>query len=77
MVNGNQVITQYLVYTGNKTVKADDGNTYDCMVVSVRDYKEGKERETLKAYVTNDSMHKPVQLDIILGVGTTIKALLK
>lgn len=77
MVNGDQVITQYLVYTGNKTVKADDGNTYDCMVVSVRDYKEGKERETLKAYVTNDSLHKPVQLDIILGVGTTIKALLK
>jgi hypothetical protein len=77
MVNGDQVITQYLVYTGNKQVKADDGRTYDCMIVSVRDYKEGKERETLKAYVTNDSLHKPVQLDINLGIGTTIKALLK
>ncbi len=77
MVNGDQVITQYLVYTGNKSVKADDGKTYDCMVISVRDYKEGKERETIKAYVTNDRNHKPVQLDINLGVGTTIKALLK
>ena len=77
MVNGDMVVTQYLVYTGNKRVKADDGRTYDCMVISVRDYKEGKERETIKAYVTNDSRHKPVQLDINLGVGTTIKALLK
>ena len=77
MVNGNMVVQQYLVYTGNKKVKADNGKTYDCMVISIRDYKEGKERETVKAYVTNDSKHIPVQLDIILGTGTSIKAVLK
>ena len=77
MVNGNTVVQQYLVYTGNKSVKADDGRTYDCMIISIRDYKEGKERETVKAYVTNDSKHTPVQLDIILGTGTSIKAVLK
>ena len=77
MVNGNMVVQQYLVYTGNRKVKADDGHTYDCMVISIRDYKEGKERETVKAYVTNDSRHTPVQLDIILGTGTSIKAVLK
>ena len=77
MVNGNMVVQQYLVYTGNKKVKADNGRTYDCMVISIRDYKEGKERETVKAYVTNDSKHTPIQLDIILGTGTSIKAVLK
>ena len=77
MVNGNLVVQQYLVYTGNKKVKADNGRTYNCIVVSIKDYKEGKERETVKAYVTNDSQHTPVQLDIKLGVGTSIKALLK
>ena len=77
MVNGNMVVQQYLVYTGNKKIKADNGRTYDCMVISIRDYKEGKERETVKAYVTNDSKHTPVQLDIILGTGTSIKAVLK
>jgi len=77
MVNGIMVVQQFLVYTGNKTIKADDGKKYDCMIISIRDYKEGKERETVKAYVTNDKYHKPVQLDINLGVGTTIKALLK
>lgn len=77
MVNGNMVVQQFLVYTGNKRIKADNGRTYDCMVISIRDYKEGKERETVKAYVTNDSKHTPVQLDIILGGGTSIKAVLK
>lgn len=77
MVNGNIVVQQFLVYTGNKTIKADDGKKYDCMIISIRDYKEGKERETVKAYVTNDKHHKPVQLDINLGAGTSIKALLK
>ena len=77
MVNGNMVVQQYLVYTGNKKIKADNGRTYECMVISIRDYKEGKERETVKAYVTNDSKHTPVQLDIILGTGTSIKAVLK
>ena len=77
MVNGNMVVEQYLVYTGNKKVKADNGRTNDCMVISIRDYKEGKERETVKAYVTNDSKHTPVQLDIMLGAGTSIKAVLK
>ncbi len=77
MVNGNMVVQQYLVYTGNRKAKADDGHTYDCMVISIRDYKEGKERETVKAYVTNDSKHTPIQLDIILGTGISIKAVLK
>ena len=77
MVNGNMVVQQYLVYTGNKRIKADDGHTYNCMIISIRDYKEGKERETVKAYVTDDSRHTPVQLDIKLGTGTSVKALLK
>lgn len=77
MVNGNKVVQQYLVYIGNKKIKADDGCTYDCMIISIRDYSKGKERETVKAYVTNDSKHTPVQLDIILSTGTSIKALLK
>ena len=75
MVNGDLVVDQYLIYEGDKTVKADDRKKYDCMVISVRDRKYGKERETLKAYVTKDSAHKPVQLDIVAGVAS-IRALL-
>ena len=77
MVNGNKVVQQYMVYTGNKKIKADDRCTYDCMIISIRDYTNGKERETVKAYVTNDSKHTPVLLEIILATGRSIKALLK
>ena len=74
MVNGTQVVRQYIVYEGNKNVKADNGSTYNCLVLSIRDKKYGEERETLKAYVTADKNHLPIQLNIKLGVGY-IKAL--
>lgn len=74
MVNGTQVVRQYIVYEGNKSVKADNGITYNCLVLSIRDKKYGEERETLKAYVTAGKEHLPIQLNIKLGVGY-IKAL--
>ena len=74
MVNGTQVVRQYIVYEGNKSVKADNGTTYNCLVLSIRDKKYGEERETLKAYVTANKEHLPIQLNIKLGVGY-IKAL--
>ena len=76
MVNGDMVVQQYLVYEGNRKVRADDGNSYDCLVISVRDWKYEKERETLKAYVTADRAHKPVQLDIAVGPAS-LKAIMK
>ena len=77
MVNGSKVVQEYMVYTGNKKIKADDGCTYDCMIISIRDYANGKEHENFKAYVTNDSKHTPIQLEVILSTGTSAKALLK
>ena len=73
MVNGDMVVQQYLIYEGNKQVRADDGKRHDCLVISVRDWKYGKERETLKTYVTADDRHIPVQLEINIG-GPCIRA---
>ena len=74
MVNGTMVVEQFIVYEGKKRIKADDGNVYDCLILSIRDKKYGEERETLKAYVTANKEHLPIQLNIKLGVGY-IKAL--
>lgn len=76
MVNGNLVVRQYIVYEGDKRIKADDGKSYECHVISIRDRKYGEERETLKAYVTKDQAHIPIQLNIKLSLGY-VKALLK
>lgn len=75
MVNGLQVVDQHIVYEGMESVKAANNKEYNCLALSVRDYKYGKERVTLRVLVTSDSLHIPVQLDLNLGVGK-IKALL-
>ncbi len=69
MVNGLQVVEQHIIYEGMESVKAANGKKYDCLALSVRDYKYGKERETLRILVTSDSLHIPVQLDLKLNMG--------
>ena len=75
MVNGEQVVMQHIVYEGNENIRDEAGNRHNCLRLSIRDYKYGSERETLKIYVTDDSEHIPVRLDIILK-GITIRAVL-
>lgn len=76
MVNGNQVVQQNIHFTGKKSVADAKGKRHDCVVYSVRDFKNGPERETLRIYITDDSKHTPVRLDIVLGQ-SYIKALLE
>lgn len=75
MVNGELVVVQHIVFEGRERIKDERGDKTDCLRLSVRDYKKGPERETMKVYVTDDSAHIPVRLDIILG-SAVIKAVL-
>lgn len=70
MVNGLMTVTQYIKYEGRKKIKADNGKTYDCIEISIHDYKYGERRETLRAWVTNDSQHLPVQMDLVFTLGS-------
>lgn len=67
MVNGDMVVMQHIVHEGKVVIKDAHGRKYNCLKLSVRDYKLGSERETIKVYVTDDSEHIPVRLDIVLG----------
>lgn len=77
MVNGAMVVDQYLIYEGVKTITALDGKSYACHKISVRDWKLGKERETMVMYVSASDLHIPVQLEIAIGGGPCIRAKLK
>lgn len=68
MVNGDLVLMQHIINEGVVSIKDAKGKRHDCLKLSVRDWKNGKERETIKLYVTNDAAHIPVRLDIILGI---------
>lgn len=76
LVNGDMVVMQHIIYEGNETIRDESGKRHECMRLSVRDYKNGSERETLRVFVTTDSLHIPVRLDIILGA-VTVKAVME
>lgn len=77
MVNGTMVVDQFLIYEGVETVSALNGKSYVCHKISVRDWKLGKERETMVLYVSARDPHIPVQLEIAIGGGPCIRAKLK
>ena len=71
MATGKKVEQQTLVYRGKEDFKANDKNTYRCLVFSLLDYEETKkDKELLRFYVTDDQRHLPIRIDFYLRFGT-------
>ena len=71
MVDGGKVEGQTLIYRGKKNFKVEDSNIqYRCLVFSFVEYKEGKEKEVVTFYITDDKNHLPVRLDMYLRFGS-------
>lgn len=71
MATGKKVEMQTLIYRGKEDWKANDKNTYRCLVFSLLDYEEKtKEKELLRFYVTDDQRHLPIRIDFYLKFGT-------
>lgn len=70
MVSGRRLSSQVLIYKGKENFKANDGHTYRCLVFSLLDDKEKKEKELLRFYITDDANHLPVRIDFNLKFGT-------
>lgn len=76
MATGRAVEEQTLIYRGKETFKAENKVTYRCLVFSLVEYKDGKEKEVITFYITDDWNHLPVRLDMYLNFGSA-KAFLK
>lgn len=76
MATGRDVEEQTLIYRGKETFKAENKVTYRCLVFSLVEYKDGKEKEVITFYITDDWNHLPVRLDMYLNFGSA-KAFLK
>jgi len=76
-ISGKNRGNMRIVYNGKETVKANDGNKYNTikltMYVSDKAFDNGK--EAMKVYITDDSNRIPISLETKLKVGST-KALL-
>lgn len=70
MAEGKRVSEKTLIFRRRDTFKADDGTKYKCLVLSFVEYPEGKEKEVITFYVTDDGNHLPVRLDLNLKFGS-------
>lgn len=67
----------WLKYLGKETFKMEGSNAkYRCLVFSFIEREDGKNHELIRFYVTDDSNHIPVRLDMFLSFGSA-KAFLK
>ena len=77
-ISGKNRGSMRIVYNGKETVKANDGNKYNTikltLYVADKAFDDGK--EAMKVYITDDSNRIPVSLETKLKVGST-KALLR
>ncbi|MBO5134551.1 MAG: DUF3108 domain-containing protein [Bacteroidaceae bacterium] len=71
MADGKNCEWQSIIYRGKKKFKMENSNTtYRCLVFSFLENEDGKEKEIVTFYVTDDKNHLPVRLDMNLNFGT-------
>ncbi|MCR4995385.1 MAG: DUF3108 domain-containing protein [Bacteroidales bacterium] len=71
MADGCQIKHATVIFRGRKNFKMDStGITYRCLVFSFVEYKDHKEKEVVTFYITDDTNHMPVRLDLFLRFGT-------
>ena len=71
MADGKHCEWKSIIYRGKKTFKMENSGTkYRCLVFSFVEKENGKERDIVTFYITDDKNHLPVRLDMNLNFGT-------
>lgn len=71
MADGKDCEWKTIVYRGKKKFKMENkSTTYRCLVFSFLEKENGKEKEIVTFYITDDKNHLPVRLDMNLNFGT-------
>ena len=70
LADGDGSKTGKLRYMGKSTVKADNNKKYDCLELAYIEKDGGKEKEIVRFFVTDDSRHIPIRLDLNLKFGS-------
>ena len=70
MADGHKVEDITLIFRGRENFRVkSSGITYPCLVFSFVEYPEGKEKEVITFYISDDENHIPVRLDLFLRFG--------
>lgn len=70
IADGKGVDQAQLRYRGKTTIKADNNVKYRCLELSYMELKDGKYKEIVRFYVTDDDNHVPIRLDMFLKFGS-------
>lgn len=70
MTTGKRVEEQTLIYRGRTVFKSDNGISYRCLIFSLVEKENKKEKEVITFFITDDDNHIPVRLDLFLNIGS-------
>lgn len=70
IADGRHIQKALLRYNGKKVIKADNGKKYRCLELSYLEQEEKKNKEIIRFFVTDDSNHIPIRLDMFLKFGS-------
>lgn len=71
IVDGLSVASAWLKYGGKSTIKMKNSkDKYRCLVFSFIQREDGKNKELIRFYITDDKNHLPVRLDMFLSFGS-------
>ena len=76
IADGNGIKNAKLRFRGRSKIKAEDDKRYSCLELSYIETDDGKEKEIVRFFVTDDSRHIPIRIDLFLKFGSA-KAYLK
>lgn len=70
ITDGTNITSAVLEYKGKTNVKADNGVKYRCLQLSYKELDDGKYKEIVRFFVTDDANHLPIRLDMSLKFGS-------
>jgi hypothetical protein len=70
IADGDKRTPAKLRYHGKTTIKADNGRKYRCLQLSYLELDDGKFKEIVRFFVTDDRNHIPIRLDMFLRFGS-------
>ena len=70
IADGKNRTPAQIKYRGKTTLKADNGVKYRCLQLSYLESDDGRYKEIVRFFVTDDQNHIPVRLDMFLRFGT-------
>ena len=70
ITDGTHITPALIEFKGKTTVKADNGVKYRCLQLAYMEQDDGKYKEIVRFFVTDDANHVPVRLDMFLKFGS-------